>query len=174
MAALDPLPHCERSSADYDRPSHPLQQRGRRRPTEERRHSDRRNGKLGFPKRGLGFGYLVAIVQDTQETGWQIPRLQLRLVRSLRLSGMDQSEATTRHDLNDPELSQRGSAGFRGRSRPGQTQSIRNRETALLKSLNLPEEKLVDWIRRPGQPLTRGQDTAVWLKNEGVQWRPGR
>src|SRR5262249_18672239 len=73
MAALDPLPHCERSSADYDRPSHPLQQRGRRRPTEERRYSDRRNGKLGFPKRGLGFGYLVAIVQDTQEAAGRSP-----------------------------------------------------------------------------------------------------
>ena len=31
------------------------------------------NGKLGFPKRGLGFGYLVAIVQDTHAAGWQIP-----------------------------------------------------------------------------------------------------
>jgi CubicO group peptidase (beta-lactamase class C family) len=29
--------------------------------------------KLGFPKRGLGFGYLVAIVQDTHAAGWQIP-----------------------------------------------------------------------------------------------------
>ena len=31
------------------------------------------NGKLGFPQRGLGFGYLVAIVQDTHTAGWQIP-----------------------------------------------------------------------------------------------------
>jgi CubicO group peptidase (beta-lactamase class C family) len=31
------------------------------------------SGKLGFPKRGLGFGYLVAIVQDTHAAGWQIP-----------------------------------------------------------------------------------------------------
>jgi CubicO group peptidase (beta-lactamase class C family) len=31
------------------------------------------NGKLNFPKRGFGFGYLVAIVEDTHAAGWQIP-----------------------------------------------------------------------------------------------------
>src|SRR5262249_53782656 len=102
MAALDPLPHCERSSADYDRPPHPLQQRGRRRPTEERRHSDRRNGKLGFPKRGLGFGYLVAIAQETQEAGWQIPDCSFGWLGAYGSQVWIQSEATTRHDPNDP------------------------------------------------------------------------
>ncbi len=31
------------------------------------------SGKLNFPKRGFGFGYLVAIVQDTRAAGWQLP-----------------------------------------------------------------------------------------------------
>jgi CubicO group peptidase (beta-lactamase class C family) len=31
------------------------------------------NGKLNFPKSGFGFGYLVALVQDTRAAGWRIP-----------------------------------------------------------------------------------------------------
>jgi CubicO group peptidase (beta-lactamase class C family) len=31
------------------------------------------NGKLNFPPRGFGFGYLVALVQDTRAAGWHIP-----------------------------------------------------------------------------------------------------
>ena len=31
------------------------------------------NGKLNFPKQGFGFGYLVALVQDTRAAGWQLP-----------------------------------------------------------------------------------------------------
>jgi CubicO group peptidase (beta-lactamase class C family) len=31
------------------------------------------NGKLNFPSRGFGFGYLVALVQDTGAAGWRIP-----------------------------------------------------------------------------------------------------
>ncbi len=31
------------------------------------------NGKLNFPSRGFGFGYLVAVVQDTGAAGWRIP-----------------------------------------------------------------------------------------------------
>jgi CubicO group peptidase (beta-lactamase class C family) len=31
------------------------------------------NGKLNFPARGFGFGYLVALVQDTGAAGWRIP-----------------------------------------------------------------------------------------------------
>lgn len=34
---------------------------------------DKFNGKLAFPKRGFGFGYLVALVQDTRAAGWQLP-----------------------------------------------------------------------------------------------------
>jgi CubicO group peptidase (beta-lactamase class C family) len=31
------------------------------------------NGKLNFPTRGFGFGYLNAIVQDHRGAGWQLP-----------------------------------------------------------------------------------------------------
>src|SRR5262245_56713160 len=82
MAAPGPLPHCERSSADYDRPSHPLQQRGP----------------------GEGRAKIVGIRIVATEN-WVF-----------RNAG-------------------RGSARFRGRSRPGETQSIRNRQTAFLKCL---------------------------------------
>jgi CubicO group peptidase (beta-lactamase class C family) len=31
------------------------------------------NGKVNFPSRGFGFGYLVALVQDTRAAGWHLP-----------------------------------------------------------------------------------------------------
>jgi CubicO group peptidase (beta-lactamase class C family) len=31
------------------------------------------NGKVNFPKQGFGFGYLMALVQDTRAAGWHLP-----------------------------------------------------------------------------------------------------